>query len=175
MSWLKTDNLLNPTVAKSLQFNLQGSSQHILSYVSFFQTELKGKYLFSPTDNSRVIFRADAGYTVVKDLSKLPLTLRFFAGGLSSVRGYPDSSLGPGRFLETASTEYQHRLFGQLYGAIFYDVGNATDHFNSYLYRGEGAGLIYHSMIGPIRIYVARAMSKPGKPLRTEFSIGPEF
>ncbi len=175
VSWLKSDNLLNPTNAKALQLTVQGASEHFASYVNFFQTELKGKYIFSPTEASRIILRGDAGYTVVKDLTKLPLTLRFFAGGLTSVRGYADSSIGPGRYLETASVEYQHRLFGNLSGALFYDVGTATDHFNNYLFRGEGAGLIYHSMIGPIRVYVARAMSSRGKPLRTEFSIGPEF
>jgi translocation and assembly module TamA len=129
----------------------------------------------SPTSLSRVIIRGDLGYTVVNDLARLPLTLRFLAGGLGSVRGYAFGSIGPGRYLETASAEYQHVIYGNFSGALFYDVGTATNHFNDVLLRGEGVGIVYNSIIGPIQVYVARAMSKPGKPLSIEFNIGPDL
>jgi len=171
----KMDNLINPQNGTSFTFSLQGASRHIISATSFVQSEIKGKYIVSPTDLSRIILRGDLGYTLVNDLSRLPLTLRFFAGGLGSIRGYAFSSIGPGRYLETASAEYQHRIYGNFSGAVFYDVGTATDHFNDYLFRGEGVGVIYNSIIGPIQVYVGRAMSKPGKPLSVQFSIGPDF
>ena len=131
--------------------------------------------LFRSTDLSRVIIRGDLGYTVVKHLSRLPLTLNFFAGGFGSVRGYEYSSIGPGRYLETASAEFQHRIYGDFSGAVFYDAGTATNHFNDPLFRGEGVGVVYNSVIGPIQVYVGRAMSKPGKPLSVQLSIGPDF
>lgn len=71
--------------------------------------------------------------------------------------------------------ELQHHIYGDFSGAVFYDVGTATDHFNDVLFRGEGVGVIYHSIIGPVQLYVAKAMSKPGKPLNVQFSIGPDF
>jgi len=171
----KMDNLINPQNGTSFSFSIQGASKHVISATSFLQSEIKGKYIVSPTDLSRIILRGDLGYTVVNNLDRLPLTLRFFAGGLGSIRGYAFSSIGPGRFLETASAEYQHRIYGDFSGAIFYDIGTATDHFNDYLYRGEGVGVIYNSIIGPLQVYVGRAMSKPGKPLSVQFSIGPDF
>lgn len=175
VSRIKTDDMIYPSQGSSVSFTLLGSNQHVLSSTSFVQSEIKGKYIFSPTSESRIIMRGDLGYTIVNDLKRLPLTLNFFAGGPRSVRGYPYSSIGPGRYLKIASVEYQHRITDNWSGALFYDAGTATDHFNSSLNRGDGLGLVYHSLIGPIQIYVARAESKPGKPLQIEFSIGPDF
>lgn len=175
LSRIKVDNLINPHNGTLFNFNLQGSSEHIISATSFVQAEIKGKYIVSPTDLSRIILRGDLGYTMVNDLARLPLTLRFFAGGLNSVRGYDFSSIGPGRYLETASVEVQHRIYGDFSGAVFYDVGTATNHFNDVLFRGEGVGVIYNSIIGPVQLYVGKAMSKRGKPLSVQFSIGPDF
>ncbi len=136
---------------------------------------MKGKYIFSPTNNSRVIFRGDWGYTVVDNLNQLPLSMRYFAGGIGSVRGYPYSSIGPGKYLQVGSAEFQHKIIGDWHGAVFYDVGNASNEFNSNFKRGDGLGLIYQSFIGPIKLYVGRGLSNPGKPLTVEFSIGPDF
>lgn len=175
INWMKTDNLLNPRSAKMINFNIKGASQDVLSHINFIQSEIKAKYITSPTQNSLVIVRGDFGYTIVDDLSRLPLTLRYFAGGINSIRGYALNDIGPGRYLETASIEFQHKIMGNFSGAVFYDVGTATNHFNDFLYRGEGVGLVYHSFIGPIKIYFARAMSTRDKPMRIEFNIGPDF
>lgn len=175
LSRVKVDNLIYPLFGTSLNFTLRGASDDVLASTSFVQAEIKGKYIFSPTTVSRVIVRGDLGYTIVNDLYRLPLSLRYFAGGLGSVRGYPTSSLGPGRYLKTASIEYQHKIYGNVSGAVFYDAGTATDHFNSYMYRGQGVGLIYNSVVGPIQFYVAHAPVSPGKSYSFEFSIGPEL
>ena len=175
LTHIKMDNMITPTSGHAVTFTLQGSSENILSSTSFGQGEMKGKIIWSPTDASRIMLRGDLGYTVVNDLARLPLTLNFFAGGVNSIRGFPDSSIGPGRYLEIASIEYQHRIIGDWSGAVFYDVGNATNHFNDPLNRGAGVGLVYNSAIGPIQVYLARAESKPQKPYQVEFSIGPQF
>lgn len=175
VGWLRTDNRMDPHSARSLRMSIRGSSDKIVSFTSFAQGEIKGRILFSPTEPSRVILRGAFGYTIVNDLSRLPLTLRYFAGGIDSLRGYPYSSIGPGRYLETAGLELQHRIVGNLSGAIFHDVGTATNHLNDTLMNGAGVGLIYHSVVGPVRLYVARALSKPGHPFRIEFSLGPDL
>ncbi len=175
VSRVHADNVIFPRHGSALSLNIQGSNKQIVSSTSFIQGDLKGKYIVSPTEFSRVIVRGELGYTVVNDLLRLPLTLRFFAGGLGSVRGYPYSSIGPGRYLEVASVEYQHHVVGNWHAAVFYDVGTASNHFNDTFSRGNGIGVIYNSVIGPIQLYVARAESTHGKPLRVEFSIGPDF
>lgn len=175
ISRIKSDSLIDTHEGSAASFNLQGANQNVLSQINFIQTELKGKYLTSPTEASRIIVRGDIGYTTVKDLQKLPLTLQFFTGGPNSVRGYRYDSMGPGRYLKVGSVELQHRIYGDWSGAVFYDAGIASDHFNASPQHSRGVGIVYNSVIGPIKLYVARADSTPGKPLRIDFNIGPDF
>ena len=111
----------------------------------------------------------------MNDVQQLPLTLQYLAGGLGSIRGFNYGSIGPGRYLEIVSAEYQHRIIDKLYGAVFYDVGTATNKFNTQINRGDGLGFVYASPIGPIQVYLARAESKPWKPKSIIFNIGAEF
>lgn len=175
LSRISADNMINPHHGTSMSLTVQGASETFASTTSFFQSEWKGKYIFSPSAMSKVILASHFGYTVVNDLEDLPLTMNFFAGGLNSIRGYHYDSLGPGRYLKTASVEFQHKIIGDWSGAVFYDFGNVGNHFNDPIKVGDGLGLIYSSAVGPVKLYVGRAESEKTKPLNIEFSIGPEF
>ncbi len=63
---------------------------------------------------------------------------RYFLGGIRSVRGFPDGTLGPigsnqqpsgGEFLLNYNAEFRYPLFEKfgIYGATFFDVGLLTD------------------------------------------------
>tara|TARA_R110000868_G_scaffold367519_2_gene630515 strand:+ start:596 stop:2311 length:1716 start_codon:yes stop_codon:yes gene_type:complete len=175
LNYMKADNTVNPTFGRSMSLSLQGGSDKFLSSTSFLQGDVSGKLLVSPFSFARVIVRGDIGYTIVHDLYELPLTLRYFAGGITSIRGFPDSSIGPGKYLGVASIEYRNYIAYDIYGAVFYDTGNATNHIGSPRNTGAGVGLVYQSVVGPIKIYAARAISKRGHPYAIEFSMGPEF
>lgn len=175
LSYLKTDNIVRPSYGRSFNFMLQGASNQVISSTRFLQAETKGKLFMSPFSFAHVIVRGDIGYTLVHELTDLPLSMRFITGGMTSVRGFPDSSIGPGKYLGVASIEYRNHIAYDFSGAVFYDVGNATNHIGDPLNRGAGVGLIYESMLGPIKLYVAEAVSKRGHPHAVEFSIGPEF
>lgn len=175
LAYLKTDNIVQPTYGRSLNFILQGASSNILSSTSFMQGEVKGKLFMSPFSFAHVILRGDIGYTVVHDLNDLPLSMRYFAGGITTVRGYPDSSIGPGKYLTVASIEYRHHIAYDFSGAAFYDIGTASNHFNTPLNRGAGVGIVYESIVGPIKLYAARGLSKKSQPWQIELSLGPEF
>jgi translocation and assembly module TamA len=176
VSRIKADDLINTHFGTKIDLSVRGATTKIVSNVSFAQTELKGKIIYSPTNLSRLIVRGDVGYTTVKDLNTLPITLQFYAGGLDSVRGFPYSYFGPGRYLKVASIELQHRLYGKISGAVFYDIGMADNHINSPMGRGTGLGLIYESAIGPIKAYVGfgRLQGKP-RHFAFEFSLGPDL
>lgn len=175
LAYTKSDDPIHPLFGKSINLTLRGASQAVLSSTNFLQSEIRGKYLFTPVSFAHIILRANLGYTLVNDLKDLPLSMRFFAGGLNTIRGYPDSSIGPGRYLYVGSVEYQNHIKNNWSGAIFYDFGTATDHFGTPINKGAGVGIIYESLIGPVKLYVAQAISKPKKPYSLEFSIGPEF
>lgn len=175
ISHIMMDNMVDPHSGRMINFTVQGASENVFSTTSFFQSEIKAKFIFSPNADSRIITRGDLGYTIVNDVYQLPLTLQYLAGGPGSVRGFNLGSIGPGRYLEVASAEYQHRIIDNLYGAIFYDVGTATKHFNTNIQRGDGFGFVYSSPIGPVQLYLARAESKPWKPKMIIFNIGVDF
>lgn len=175
ISRVKADNLINPRFGNKIDFVVRGASADIISNTNFVQSEIKGVYIYSPTQLSRMILRGDLGYTVVNDLTMLPLSLQFFAGGLNSVRGFPTTYFGPGRYLKVGSIELQHRIIDKWNAAVFYDVGTASNHFNTSVGKGVGVGIIYDSLIGPIKLYRGVGHSQ-NKTTRTyEFSIGTDL
>ena len=174
-TYSKSDDPIHPTSGKSINIVTRGTAELLLSSTSFLQSEVKTKYFYTPIDFAHLIFSANVGYTTTKNLKKLPLSIRFFAGGMNSIRGYPDSSIGPGRYLYTGSVEYQNRIKDNWWGAVFYDAGTATNHFGDKVFAGTGVGVVYTSFIGPIKFYGARTLSERKKHYAIEFSIGPEF
>jgi translocation and assembly module TamA len=114
----------------------------------------------------------------------VPPSLRFFAGGDQSVRGYDYQSLAPedrsgrrtgGRYLAAGSLEYQYGIAEQWRLASFVDRGNSFDSLDQpELKRAVGLGVRWISPVGPIRIDLARALDDGGG-LRLHFSMGPEL
>lgn len=176
LSRINADDAINIHYGSKIDWVIRGASTKVVSNVTFAQTELKGKFIYSPTQLSKIILRGDIGYTTVADLNMLPISLQFYAGGLDSIRGFPYSYFGPGRYLKVASIEFQHRLYDKISGAVFYDVGTADNHINSPMGRGTGIGLIYESAIGPIKGYagLGRLQGKP-RHFAAEFSLGPDL
>lgn len=175
INYIKADNLQNPKNAFSIDLLLQGGVKPLISTTSYAQMQTDAKWIFTPVDFAHILLRGQFGYTVVKNLPSFPLSLQFLAGGVNSIRGFPDSGLGPGKYLTVGSIEYQNHIAGNYYGALFYDAGYATNHFNSRINQGTGIGVLYDTTVGPIKLYVARAVSHRGKPFSVEFSFGPDF
>jgi len=107
----------------------------------------------------------------------IPLAERFFSGGASSQRAFPDNQAGP-RDLETGfplggnallfhQTELRFPLFGDnIGGVLFHDMGNVYDDVRdinfrfrqhnladfNYMVQAAGIGIRYRTPIGPLRI-----------------------
>lgn len=175
LSHTKANDIVNPTSGHKIDFIIKGANVNIVSNTSFIQSEIKGKYIFSSNNNSKIILRGDLGYTVVKDLTTLPITLQFFSGGLDTVRIFPYSYEGPGRYLKVLSAEYQHHIIGKWNGAVFFDTGTASDHFYGPLDRSAGIGIIYQSVVGPLKLYLGHELTGRNPSFGIDFSIGPEL
>jgi len=125
----------------------------------------------------------DGGATSTPSFRELPPTIRFFAGGDNSVRGYEYESLGPqdetghvigGHLLLTTSAEIQFPLKGKFALAGFYDAGNAFAHTDSgTMEQGTGGGLRWQSPVGPIRLDLAFALHHDDR--RIHFTMGPDL
>jgi translocation and assembly module TamA len=173
--YLHADDPIYAHEGQRFSFRVQGSDQALLSSTRFIQGEAQEKYIHSFTEDSRIILRGDVGYTGVQNLQTFPLSLRFYAGGTQSMRGYDYQSIGPGRYLAVASAEYQHKLFGNFSGAIFYDWGNAFDNYPIAPQRSTGVGLVWNSPLGPMELTVAESNGALGHTAKIQFMMGPDF
>jgi translocation and assembly module TamA len=183
-SWVAADDRLFPARGLRADIGLILSYDGILSDVSFAQTRLQGKVIHPLGSRGRLILRGDAGFTIASEVTVLPASIRFFAGGDQSVRGYDYKELGPvdqngevigGRYLLVGSMEYEHRVTDNWSVAAFLDSGNAFDDFDEPLEQGAGFGVRWRSPVGPVRLDIANAISKDGNPWRVHFTIGPDL
>ncbi|MCW5589921.1 MAG: BamA/TamA family outer membrane protein [Legionellales bacterium] len=171
------DPIYSPNGSKISISTLAGA-QYLGSSTSFAQIQTMGKLIISPWDGTRFLFRGNLGFTAVKDSRNLPLSMRFFAGGTNSVRGYGFEDLGPGTFLLIGSAEAQQRIYGKWYISTFLDSGNAIDHFPKLndLKRAVGAGLVFVTPVGPIELSLAKPIHDPfNKKWRLQFTVGPDL
>ena len=119
-------------------------------------------------------------------LPEIPLAERFFAGGASSNRAFPDNQAGP-RDLETGfplggnallfhSTELRFPLIGDnVGGVLFHDMGNVYDELRDinvrfrqhnlqdfdYMVHSFGFGIRYRTPIGPLRVDFSLSPDSP--------------
>ncbi|MEK7990710.1 MAG: autotransporter assembly complex family protein [Thiotrichaceae bacterium] len=189
-SWtfIKADDRIYTLNGYKLDFSIRGALNNFGSDNSFIQPHLSGKYIHQVFEKGRFITRGEWGYTSVSlldgEFRDLPPSIRYFAGGDKSVRGYDYSALGPqdskgnvigGKHLIVGSAEYEHQIVGKWSAAVFYDVGNAFNDFSETLKHGVGVGVRWRSPIGLIRVDVATALNEDSYPVRLHINIGPDL
>jgi outer membrane protein assembly complex protein YaeT len=154
---------------------------------------LAARQFASETDFTRVLIRNTTYHPIGKNvvlarnlqfgyiqrlggLAEIPLAERWYSGGSTSDRAFPDNQAGP-RDLETGfpiggnamlfhSTEIRFPLIGDnLQGVLFHDIGNVYQDINhisfrfrqrdiqdfDYAVQAVGFGIRYRTPIGPIR------------------------
>ena len=161
---------------------LRGAAQVLGSDTNFGQLTVSGKYIYGLGEKTRVILRGDVGKTWKEQFDELPPTVRFFAGGDTSIRGYAYQSIGPeqnsevvgGSSLLVGSLELDYAFAPEWAVAAFVDSGSAYDDKPQF-YTGVGAGIIYRSMVGPIRIYIGHPLEPENVEWRLAVVIGPDL
>ncbi|MGI8744461.1 MAG: POTRA domain-containing protein [Bryobacteraceae bacterium] len=119
-------------------------------------------------------------------LADIPLAERFFSGGSSSHRGFPDNQAGPrdfttgfplgGRALLINSVELRFPLIGDnIGGVVFNDMGNVYSNLSNislrwhqrnlqdfdYGVQAFGYGIRYKTPIGPVRVDLSLSPNSP--------------
>ena len=177
----RADNDIYPSRGRRFTVDIRGSSDALLSDTSLLQLIVRAHWIRAIGDNGRVLARLTAGTTAIEEFTDLPPAIRFFAGGDESIRGYGYETLGPvdeegnvigGNHLAVGSLEYEHRVRGNFYGAVFVDGGNA---FNGDAFDpvwGAGLGVKWRSPVGPIRLYLAHPFDLDDRDVRVHLSLG---
>lgn len=116
----------------------------------------------------------------------IPLPERFFAGGASSLRAFPENQAGPrdlvtgfplgGKALLAFGTELRFPLYGSnIRGVLFHDAGNVYSDLENisfrlrqrnkqdfdYMVHAIGVGIRYRTPVGPIRVDLAFGPNTP--------------
>lgn len=186
VSWvrLRADNEIRPTQGSKLSLEVRGANDGVISDTSFAQTIAQAIWIWSRPTGQRFLVRGQAGATAKREFAELPASVRFFAGGDNSIRGYGFEELGPvdadgnvigGSSLLTGSFEFEQPLRERWSLAFFVDSGNAFETSNVDAKTGVGLGGRWRSPLGPIRIDVAVPLDDEDDSYRFHFSLGPDL
>ncbi|GAB4562308.1 MAG: autotransporter assembly complex family protein [Geothermobacteraceae bacterium] len=177
------DSDTRPRRGYSVTLETRGTIEGVLSDISLMQIFGSANLLIPLPKEATLLLRSQFGTTVLKNpFDDVPASLRFFAGGDHSVRGYAYQELGPvdasghtigGKSLLTGSLELEQGIAGNWGWALFYDAGNAFDDMTSFeLAQAAGLGLRWYSPAGPVRIDLARTLGEEKASYRLHLGLG---
>lgn len=192
--YLNRDDPLNITSGAYFQAFVQVGRAHAGSDIDYAKSVIEGA-MIRTADKHWLMVRAEGGAIETSDFSRVPASLRFFAGGDQSIRGFAYRDISPkedvvidpetgeeqnnvsvgGQYLFTTSAEYAYRVADNWRAAVFADAGTATNDFDEDLAMGFGVGFHWLSPIGPVRVYGARGLSDFENSWRLHFVLGPEL
>ena len=161
----KRDSPVLPTNGLILSTSGEVASSFLASDVEFLRGTARLSY-YRELWKLQLQAGARAGIIVpIGDTDQLPIDVRFFNGGSTTVRGFPQRELGPqdrrgnpigGQFYTTLNAEAALPVFKGFKVAGFYDAGNLlADHEDASLddmRYSAGVGLRYDLPIGPLRL-----------------------
>jgi translocation and assembly module TamA len=181
---LRADAPLRPRNGSRIRFMLRGAGDSLGSDTSFIQGTADWKWIRSLANLGRIITRGQLGLTQEESFDELPPSVRFFAGGDQSIRGYDFESLGPedatgqvvgGTGIAVASFEYEQPVRPKWSVAFFVDSGNAFQDSTLDAKTSAGVGVRWQSPLGPIRLDIGVPIDDPMHDARLHVSIGPDL
>ena len=136
------------------------------SEVDFLRGSIRFSAYFPITKRTQLSLGARSGFIMpTGDTDQIPINLRYFSGGSTTVRSFRERHLGPsdkegyplgGEFYSTFNAEYTVPIAGALKAAVFADAGNLLRDFDDAsldeMHYAVGAGLRYDLPTGPIRL-----------------------
>ncbi len=186
--YIDVDNRLAPRRGAGGTLTVRGGQGGANRDATFAQLHATAQWFRGLDADSRLLVRGEAGHTFTNQLVQLPPSLRYYAGGDRSVRGYGWREIGPrlrdsdgnnyalgARNVLTASIEYERYLGGPWGAAVFIDSGSAFDGKRPDIHTGVGVGLRWRSPVGPVRLDIAHGLDQPDSPITLHLNIGADL
>ncbi|MCD9097733.1 autotransporter assembly complex protein TamA [Luteimonas fraxinea] len=187
--YIDVDDRLFPTSGIGGSVMLRGGLEGVGSDASFGQIHLRASWFKGIGERNRLIVRGELGHTFTDVLVGIPPSLRFYAGGDRSIRGYDWREVGPripardgrrafaigAKNVVTASVEFERYFTDTIGAAVFVDSGDAFDGTSPEWRTGVGIGARYKSPVGPLKLDIARGLDNPDSSFTIGLSIGAEF
>ncbi|WP_372799673.1 autotransporter assembly complex protein TamA [Pseudoalteromonas shioyasakiensis] len=186
ISYAKKDTEGGTTPYKGYQWMMSAEFglKDMMSSTNILRLQLQNAWLTTFADRHMLFLRANLGAMLVDNINEVPLSLRFYAGGDQSVRGFAYESISPedekgrligGKYLMSGTVEYNYQFAEHWRAALFVDSGTATNDFTDRVEVGAGFGFRYLTPVGPVRIDHAWGLTKESKSTRLSITIGPEI
>ena len=181
---LRVDRNIDPEWGDRMLLTSEFSEPQWGSDLGFVRLWGRTKWLRTPWDGARFIWRLEQGAIINEPIDTMPSSLRFFAGGDQSIRGFGYQTISPvdetgqltgARYLSVGSLEYAHPVAEKWRLASFVDAGTATNDYRDPLKVGSGFGVRWISPLGPIRFDLAFGVSETKIPWRLHFGLGAEL
>lgn len=185
------DNPLDPKTGSLHTLSVALAGPYLGSQASFVRSQAETAWYFNWPPTTTIALAARLGLaTPLGTSTSLPSQERFYAGGSSTIRGYPQDKVGPldangnplgGNALVIANAEWRVPLWRWLSGVAFLDVGAVTPDVSqldaSAFKTGVGGGLRIKTPVGPIRFDVGYALNPIKDTGRWQFylAIGQAF
>lgn len=160
-----------PTWGDSQRYSIDVSDTTWGSDIDFFILQAQNVWVRTLAQKHRFVARYNLGWIETNNFERVPPSLRFFAGGDRSIRGYRFQSISPrdddGKLtgasqMATGSLEYQYNVTGRWWGAAFVDSGQAVNDIrHTQLKTGAGVGVRWVSPVGPIKLDIAAPVDDP--------------
>jgi translocation and assembly module TamA len=175
---------------------LRGSHSVFGSDSDFLQLLVQAERVFDLNPRWHLLLRSEVGGSLVAQFSELPGSVRFFAGGDRSVRGFGYNELSPvetitvtdengkevtqsvkvgGKHLLTGTVELMRDLPRNLGVAVFTDFGNAFDRFGDTLEYSAGLGIRWRLPVVTLGIDIAQPLSESGAGPRLHINFSPKL
>ena len=183
--YIDVDDRLDPRRGAGGSLTLRGGAGGEDFDARFAQLHMSAQWFHGFDADSKLILRGEAGHTFTDNVLDLPPSLRYYAGGDRSIRGYGWREVGPrirnsagevfsvgASNVVTASVEYERYFKGPWGAAVFIDSGSAFDGRKPDMHTGVGVGVRWRSPVGPVRIDIARGLNSPDSPFTLHLNIG---
>ncbi|UVK77207.1 MAG: translocation and assembly module subunit TamA [Sodalis sp. Fle] len=177
---------LMPRWGDSQRYSVDVSNISWGSDVNFIILQAQNIWIRTLAEKHRLLARVNLGWIEANDFERVPPSLRFFAGGDRSIRGYKYKSLSPldgtrkltgASKLATSSLEYQYNATGKWWVAVFIDDGEAVNDIKQSNFKtGAGFGVRWQSVVGSIKLDFATPIAdKREHGLQFYVGWGPEL
>jgi outer membrane protein insertion porin family len=167
------DNVLDPSRGSFHTISVDLAGPYLGSEVSFVKSRLETAWYLDWLSPVVIAVGGRLGLaSPLADTAALPIEDRFYAGGTSSVRGYPEDKIGPldsagnptgGNALVVFNVETRFPIWRWLSGVVFVDTGAVTpdvsDLGSAAFKTGVGGGIRVKTPVGPLRLDVGYALS----------------
>ncbi|MGH8303618.1 MAG: BamA/TamA family outer membrane protein, partial [Steroidobacteraceae bacterium] len=192
-----------PMFEHGLFVEIRGSQGAFGSKANFLQIHIQLQRVINLAPKWHMLLRDELGATVASHFEEMPSVMRFFAGGEGSVRGFAYNDLSPtqdfceeiktngiarqecvlnqkagGKDLITGSVELDRDLPRNFGLALFFDYGNAFNHFGPQeqtlingqqvkeplLQYGAGIGFRVRLPVLTLGIDIGQPLSQSGSP-----------